>query len=310
MKDREHTVPENTVLIIEDDIENIKVLRHILSNDYVVYAERVSKDAVSTVKKLMPDIILLDVMMPDVDGFEVIGRLKSELHTKDIPIIFVTGRTDTEDEVRGFSLGAVDYINKPFSAPVVRMRVAHQMKIINQMREIRNLSATDTLTGIGNRRFFNTLIDQEWERAKRQQSHISFIIFDIDNFKKFNDAYGHLSGDKALVIVADVISSALTRATDKTARWGGEEFAIILPDTPISGAAKVAENIREAIEKTEIGLDDGQIVSVTVSGGIQSVIPVHKGEYGLPEFFKEADEALYRAKRSGKNKVCVGRTAR
>jgi diguanylate cyclase (GGDEF)-like protein len=305
MKDREKTAPENTILIVEDDIENIKVLRHILSNDYVVYAERVSKDAVSTVKKLLPDIILLDVMMPDVDGFEVIGQLKSELLTKDIPIIFVTGRTDTEDEVKGFSLGAVDYINKPFSAPVVKMRVAHQIKIINQMREIQSLSATDTLTGIGNRRFFNTLIDQEWERAKRQQSHISFIIFDIDNFKNFNDTYGHLNGDKALVVVADVISSALTRATDKTARWGGEEFAVILPDTPQSGANQVAASIREAIENAKFEIDDGREVSVTVSGGVGSVIPKHKGEYGLPEFFKDADEALYKAKRTGKNKVCA-----
>ncbi|MCL2248257.1 MAG: diguanylate cyclase [Oscillospiraceae bacterium] len=305
MKDREQPVPENTVLIIEDDVENIKVLRNILSSDYVVYAERVSKDAVSTAKKLLPDIILLDVMMPGMDGFEVIGQLKSELLTKDIPIIFVTGRTDTEDEVKGFSLGAVDYINKPFNAPVVKMRVAHQIKIINQMREIQNLSTTDTLTGIGNRLFFNTLIDQEWERAKRQQSHISFIIFDIDNFKNFNDTYGHLNGDKALVIVAKVISSALTRVTDKTARWGGEEFAIILPDTPISGAKQVAESIREAVENAKFELDDGRAASVTVSGGVQSVIPKHKGEYGLPEFFKEADEALYKAKRTGKNKVCI-----
>ncbi|MCL2222632.1 MAG: diguanylate cyclase [Oscillospiraceae bacterium] len=296
---------KNSVLIIDDELENIKALRFILGKDYTVYAERVSKNAPDTVKRLLPDIVLLDVIMPDIDGFEIIGHLKAEKTTKDIPVIFVTGRTDSDDEVKGFSLGAVDYINKPFSAPVVKMRIAHQMRIINQMREIQNLSATDTLTGIGNRRFFNTLINQEWEGAKRQQAYICFILFDIDNFKIFNDTYGHISGDKALKAVSEVITSSLTRATDKAARWGGEEFAIVLPNTPLDGAWRVAENIREAIEKMEIRLDDGNVVGVTVSGGIRCIIPDRAGEYSLEDMFTDADEAMYKAKRSGKNRVCV-----
>jgi diguanylate cyclase (GGDEF)-like protein len=296
---------KNSVLIIDDEVENIKALRFILGKDYTVYAERVSTNALSTVKKLLPDIVLLDVIMPEMDGFEIIGQLKAEKSTKDIPIIFVTGRTDSEDEVKGFTLGAVDYINKPFSAPVVKMRIAHQIKIINQMREIQNLSATDALTGIGNRRFFNTLINQEWESAKRQQTESCVVLDEIDKFKICNDTYGHANGDKALQVVAEVISSALNRATDKAARWGGEEFAIVLPSSPLSGAKLVAENIREAIERAEIVLDDGTVAHVTVSGGIQCVIPNRAGENSLDDLFTEADEAMYRAKRSGKNKVCV-----
>jgi len=296
---------KNSILIIDDELENIKALKFILGKDYTVYAERVSKEALGTVKRLMPDIVLLDVIMPDIDGFEIIGYLKAEKTTKDIPIIFVTGRTDSDDEVKGFSLGAVDYINKPFSAPVVKMRIAHQMKIINQMREIKNLSATDILTGVGNRRFFNTLISQEWESAKRQQSCICILLFDIDNFKIFNDSYGHIAGDKALKIVADVIASSLTRATDKVARWGGEEFAVVLPNTPLSGAKRVAENIRAEIEKTEIQLDDGTVTSITVSGGIQCIIPDRTGDCNLDDLFTGADEAMYRAKRGGKNRVYV-----
>ena len=303
LNSNEAEVRKNSILIVDDEAMNIRALMDILNQDYVVYAERDGTSCVETVKRVSPDLILLDVVMPEMSGFDVIKELRKDGDTKEVPVIFVTGKNSPEDEVLGFSLGAVDYINKPFSAPVVQMRVQNQMKIINLIREMQNQSATDTLTGIGNRRFFNTLLHQEWERAKRHGSPISIMILDLDDFKKFNDTYGHLNGDLALVNIARIISSKLSRATDKVARWGGEEFVMILPDTTLSGAREVAEGIRAAVESSPVIIEGGARVDITSSIGIHCTIPQRTGEYQVNEFISDADKALYRAKRNGKN--CV-----
>ena len=295
----------NTVLIVDDDPINLRALTGILNKDYTVYAERDSKKCFKSADELRPDLILLDVIMPGVSGFEIIKSLKEDTNTKNIPVIFVTGLSEADDEVRGFSLGAVDYINKPFNAHVVKMRVQHQIKIVNLIREIQSLSVTDALTGVGNRRFLNMLLEQEWERAKRQQNPISIMILDIDNFKQFNDKYGHLNGDVALQSVANVIGMKIERATDKFARWGGEEFAIVLPDTEISGARKVAENIRAAIASKDTGINEEAPCKVTVSIGAHCVVPDRDGTQGIDDFIIRADDALYHAKRTGKNRVCI-----
>ncbi|MCL2226904.1 MAG: diguanylate cyclase [Oscillospiraceae bacterium] len=301
----ESDVRKNSILIVDDEAMNIRALMDILSDDYVVYAERDGTKCIEAVKRISPDLVLLDVIMPETNGFEIIKELKKDAGTKDVPIIFVTGKNSPEDEFLGFSLGAVDYINKPFNAPVVQMRVQSQMKIINLIRKMHSQTATDTLTGIGNRRFFNTLLHQEWARAKRQQTPISIMILDLDNFKNFNDTYGHLSGDTALVNIARVIASVLVRATDKVARWGGEEFVIILPDIALPGARKVAESIRAAIESDPIPISEGTSVIVTASIGIHCSIPQRTGDYSIDEFMIDADKALYQAKKNGKNCVCA-----
>jgi diguanylate cyclase (GGDEF)-like protein len=169
------------------------------------------------------------------------------------------------------------------------MRVKHQMRIINLIREIQSLSITDALTGIGNRRYFNNLLHQEWARARRQQSPLSFILLDIDNFKSFNDEYGHLNGDAVLQSVARVAKAIIARATDKIARWGGEEFAVILA----------------AIEAAVITLDKEDTCQVTVSIGVHTTIPERDMKYTINEFISDADKALYHAKRTGKNRVCA-----
>ncbi|MCL1845700.1 MAG: diguanylate cyclase [Defluviitaleaceae bacterium] len=295
---------KNSILIVDDQLLNIKVLSKILEHDYDVSFEQSGKACIEAAKQTKPDLILLDVIMPEMSGFEVIEEMKKDDDIKDIPIIFVTGLSKSEEEVRGFLLGAVDYINKPFSEPVVQARVRNQIRIVNYVREIQNLSITDALTGIGNRRYFNSLLHSEWARAKRLQLSIGFIILDIDHFKNFNDTHGHLNGDEALKNVAKVINASLSRATDKAARWGGEEFAVILPCTEPAGARKVAEDIRVAIENHVIPLDDGSTTRVTISVGVHSVIPDRTEKYTLDGFITDADKALYHAKKTGRNRVC------
>ncbi|MCL2169692.1 MAG: diguanylate cyclase [Defluviitaleaceae bacterium] len=295
---------KNSVLIVDDDPMNLRALTGILNEDYIVYAERHGKNCLESAVSLEPDLILLDVLMPEITGFELIKTLKEHPNTKDIPIIFVTGLNHQDDEVRGLALGAVDYIYKPYSSHVVKMRIQNQLKIVNLIREIQELSMTDVLTGVGNRRFLNAQLEQEWERAKRYQKPISILILDIDHFKQFNDTYGHLNGDEALKSVANVIGKKLERATDKFARWGGEEFAIVLPDTEILGATKVAESIRTAIENEDINIGSHPPCKVTISVGVHCVVPNQGGTCTMDDFISKADDALYHAKRNGRNRVC------
>ncbi|MCL2225391.1 MAG: diguanylate cyclase [Defluviitaleaceae bacterium] len=295
---------KNSVLIVDDEALNIVALTQILNQEYTVYAEKDGRKCVDAAKRVQPDLILLDVMMPEMNGFEVIEHLKADPETQDIPIVFITGLSAPESEVQGFSLGAVDYIHKPFVPLIAKMRVQNQMKIVNLLRKVKNLSVTDFLTGIGNRRFFNVQLNQEWERAKRQQSPLGFIVLDVDNFKTFNDTHGHLHGDTVLQGVANIIESVITRATDKTARWGGEEFAVILPDTDLAGTIKVAEDIRFAIEQTPLVLENETTEQITVSIGVNCMTPECDGNYKLTDFVADADKAMYHAKANGKNQVC------
>ena len=294
---------QNSILIVDDEALNIAALRHILSPMYTIFVSKDGMGAVKTAMDVKPDIILLDVIMPDITGFEVIKELKEKDETKDIPVIFVTGLTQKEDEEQGLILGAADYIHKPFNAAIVKLRVQNQIQIVNQVRMIQHLSMTDSLTGAANRRHFNTRLNQEWQRALREESSISLILLDVDDFKKINDNYGHLFGDSVLQNVANNITICLKRSMDLSARWGGEEFAVLLPNTHLEGASLVAESIRTAIEKREYPNPELEGVDVTVSVGVNSIRPTP--ELLLYDFINDVDKALYRAKELGKNVVSV-----
>ena len=297
---------KNSILIVDDEGINITALTGYLNSDYKIYVEKDGLGCIETAKAMQPDLILLDIVMPAMDGFEVIKALKDDIETRDIPIIFVTGLCSAKDEELGFTLGAADYINKPFTPAVVKLRVRNQIQLVNQMREIRHLSITDPLTDVGNRRHFNDVIQQEWGRAMRHQTSLSFIIMDIDHFKKYNDTYGHLQGDALLKELAQLVKTNLKRPADQLARWGGEEFAIVLPETDKEGALSIAETIRKAIEDAEFVTQTGTVTKVTASLGLHSFVPIRDDEYTLAKFVTDADARLYEAKSRGRNQVFAG----
>jgi diguanylate cyclase (GGDEF)-like protein len=231
----------------------------------------------------------------------VLAALKKSEKTQKIPIIFITGLSSDEDEAKGLALDAADYITKPFAAKIVKLRVRNQMQIINQMRTIERLSMIDQLTEIPNRRSFDERLFLEWNQAIREKTPISILVMDVDKFKYYNDTYGHQQGDVVLKTVAKVFSQSIRRPADFVARWGGEEFTVLLPNTVAGGAMEVAETIRAAVENTVILCADGTETKVTISIGVFTQIP--EQSCTIDTFITNADEALYTAKRTGRNKV-------
>jgi len=290
---------KNSIMIIDDEKSNIIALTDILNTEYRVYAVRASLEAIEAAERNMPDVILLDIIMPEMDGYEVISELKSEKATADIPVIFITGLDDMSAEEKGLALGAADYITKPFHSSIVKLRVKNQVKILDQFRTIERLSLHDQLTGLPNRRNFETRMNHEWGRAHREKTPLSLLMIDIDNFKHYNDSFGHQQGDSALVTAAKTFRLALKRPGDFAVRWGGEEFIILLPNTNPDGAMEVAELLRRNVENTVI---PGRIeTKVTVSVGVRTW--TYGQDVTIDELITNADTALYEAKRLGRNRV-------
>jgi diguanylate cyclase (GGDEF)-like protein len=295
---------KNTLLVVDDENVNLKVLNHILGNEYTIYTAKNGTSAIEKTKEYKPDLILLDIIMPGMDGYQTLNAIRENEEIKKIPVIFITGLDSDEDEEKGLSLGAADYITKPFSAAIVKLRVQHQIRIINQLRTIERLSLIDQLTNIPNRRCFDQRLQIEWKMAIREKAPISLLMIDIDNFKNVNDTYGHQQGDKILQMVAKTFTKAFRRPADFAARWGGEEFIILLPNTHREGAMEIAEKIRDDIEKTETPSYEGEKIKITISIGVNSLVPAQNSS--LNAFISNADEALYAAKEAGKNKVsCI-----
>ena len=292
---------KNSILIVDDEMSNLMVLTHILGSEYTIYTAKSGVNAIEKAKEFRPDLILLDIVMPEMDGYEVLNSLRTADETCKIPIIFITGLSSNEDEEKGLSLDAADYISKPLNSKIVKLRVRNQIQIINQLRTIEHLSMVDQLTGIPNRRSFDDRLAVEWKHAIRENRPISILIIDIDKFKTYNDVYGHQQGDVVLQKVAQTIQRSLKRPTDLATRWGGEEFVILLPETDLEGALEVAEHIRENIEQEKIACADGSTPRVTVSIGVNTQYPTQ----GSPteSFFSNADKALYVAKELGRNRV-------
>ncbi|MCL2819280.1 MAG: diguanylate cyclase [Oscillospiraceae bacterium] len=294
---------KNRILIVDDDTSMLIELASILNQDYKIYTVKDGLSALEKASEVSPDLILLDVIMPDISGFEVLGRLKDNEKTRDIPVLFITGATDSEAEIQGLAAGAVDYVHKPLNESLVKLRVRHQIQLLNQFRKIEHLSMSDQLTGLPNRRSFEMKITEEWDRASRELTPLSVMMVDIDHFKKYNDTYGHQQGDVALKAVADMFARSLRRPSDFVARWGGEEFILLLPNTDSKGAYDVAESIRKHAEDMEIPAADKSITKLTVSIGVNT--RVQSQIITLDKFVSWTDMALYTAKNKGRNKVCV-----
>ena len=290
-----------TILLADDEKTNLDILGDILSPIYHLLVSTSGSRAIELAIAHKPHLILLDVLMPDMSGFEVITTLKASDVTSRIPVIFITGLTSVEDEEKGFFLGAVDYIAKPFNKSIVKARVNTHIKIIDQINTIEELGLIDALTKISNRRGFENRLNVEWSRAIREKTPLSLMMMDIDKFKTYNDTYGHQQGDVALKSLAETASKTLLRSVDFVARWGGEEFIVLLPGADIQGALSVAERIRVNTEDNVILIDGGIETRITVSIGVNSIIP--EQDDSIEDFIRKADQALYRAKETGRNRV-------
>jgi diguanylate cyclase (GGDEF)-like protein len=277
-------------LLIADDNTSIQnILRRLLRrHDYWVQTAEDGEAALALAMEWLPDLILLDVMMPRLDGLEVCRRLKSNPKYHFIYVIMLTARSDAEDEVAGLDTGADDYIAKPFQPETLMARIR---KGLRQMSD-RVDAAFDPLTGLYNRRSFEAFYRQEVAKSKRYRAPLSLILVDLDHFKQVNDTHGHQAGDRVLATVAEILQQA-TREADLASRWGGEEMALLLPETDGRGARVVAEKLRERIAAQPFE-DVGR---VTASFGVATL----EGPY--VDLVSEADQALYRAKAAGRNRV-------
>jgi diguanylate cyclase (GGDEF)-like protein len=294
---------KQTILIVDDVTTNIDILAELLRPDYKIRAATSGEKALKiSFSENPPDLILLDVMMPDIDGYDVCRILKESSQTKDIPIIFITGKTSIEDEIYGFNLGAVDYVRKPFNSIIVKARVNTHAELKRYHDYLKEISYLDGLTGIANRRKFDEYLDITWNFAMREATPISMVLIDIDNFKLFNDHYGHQEGDDCLIQIAQTLAGGATRKTELVARYGGEEFVCILPNTEMKDAKQIAEKFRRSIMSIQIPHQYSATGSeVTISIGVATIIPEFNSNCSL--LIKASDEALYRAKASGRNQV-------
>ncbi|MDR1930377.1 MAG: diguanylate cyclase [Treponema sp.] len=293
-----------TILIVDDEKANLTVLNRILYGEYEIVMAKNGELALSLAMEGKPDLILLDIMLPDINGFDVLTRLKGEPETKKIPVICITGLDSEYDEEKGFLLGAVDYIKKPFKSAIVKARVHNHAEIVRQMRIIEKYSLTDPLTDLSNRRNFNDRLDTEWRRAVREHVPLSFLMMDLDKFKSYNDAYGHPQGDILLKAAAGVFMTMARRPADLPARLGGEEFGVLMPETGAEGALMVAEHIRAGIEALRVPTADGEVTTATISIGVVSAVPGKTDS--IEDFISRADENLYAAKTAGRNRVYAG----
>jgi diguanylate cyclase (GGDEF)-like protein len=291
------------ILIVDDVPENIRVLMEALKDDYAIVPAVSGATALKISGETPhPDLILLDIRMPEMDGFEVIKRLKENDNTRYIPVIFVTAISEVTNEAMGFQLGAVDYITKPFHPHIVKARVKTHLELKRRGDVLEMLSSIDSLTGVPNRRRFDEFLQSEWRRVVRNKTSISLIMIDIDFFKQYNDKYGHAAGDECLKRVAQSLSDSIHRSHDLLARVGGEEFSVVLPETDFTGAAALAEKMRKDVEEINILHEDSAVARhLTISLGVATAVPSTDSASG--SLMEDADKALYEAKKSGRNQV-------
>jgi len=291
------------VLIVDDMATNIHALSSVLKDEYEIKVATSGSTAIKIAKNQEKlDLILLDIEMPEMDGYEVLKELKSDPQTKSIPVIFVTARDDIRDEEKGFDIGAVDYITKPFHPAIVRARVRNQVNLKMKSDLLEELAMIDGLTHIPNRRYFDEAFGERFTDAKRSQRPISVIMVDIDYFKIYNDNYGHGQGDTCLKLIAKTLSSTLKRPSDLVARYGGEEFVAVLPNTDENGALTIANSFLENVRKLQLPHERSQVEKyVTISVGVATMTP--SKDTNADGLLKSADEMLYQAKNSGRNRV-------
>ncbi|MBN2509020.1 MAG: diguanylate cyclase [Spirochaetales bacterium] len=297
---------EEKILVVDDTSENIKFLGKVLQSEGYLISFATDGPQALSIAPHGCDLILLDIMMPGMSGFEVCRKLKELPETKDIPVIFLTAINQKEDIVKGLNLGAVDYITKPFQTEELLLRVRTHLELSRTRKQLisylddlgkenmvlEEVSITDGLTRLYNHSYIMERAVQEIANAKRHGSDISMIMFDLDFFKDVNDMYGHQVGDQVLVKVAHALKSRL-REGDTAGRYGGEEFVVLLPNTAMEQAERIGERIRRFIDNLEWDIDG---LHVTISGGVYE-----RNDENAEDFVREADRLLYLAKQKGRN---------
>lgn len=306
------------ILIIDDTAANIQMLNEFLQGDYNIYFATNGPDGIRMARQALPDLILLDIMMPKMDGYEVCAKIKADPLTRQIPVIFITSMSNVEDEAKGLASGAIDYITKPVSAPIVKARVKIHLEVKRHRdnlekltieldkknQELILLARNDALTGLANRRYFDEILDLEIKRASRSGHLLSLILCDVDFFKSYNDHYGHVAGDKCLQAIGKVLRDNTKRVSDFPARYGGEEFVVIFPDTLPGNAGQLAEKLRQGMIAQAIPhAHSAAAEMVTLSFGVVEASPSR--ERNAAWYINAADKALYEAKENGRNQVVI-----
>ncbi len=290
------------VLVVDDSRTVRGVLTSILSQEHEIITAANGEEALRIAQAEQPDLILLDIIMPGLDGYAVCARLKSDPRTEEIPVLFLTGLSGDEDEALGLEAGGIDFILKPVRPLAVAARVRNHLELKRVRDQLRDLSLLDGLTGLANRRRFDRQLEAEWQRARRSGEPLSLILGDVDFFKRYNDHYGHAQGDECLKAVARAFQEALHRPADLSARYGGEEFVCILPETDAIGAMQVAERIRLLLKARQIPHAQSEvapIVSVSLGVATFTALENRKPE----ELLQKADAHLYEAKKAGRNRA-------
>jgi diguanylate cyclase (GGDEF)-like protein len=307
------------LLVVDDEIGTIRLLSSIVQGFGEVFFATNGRDALAMARDKRPDLVLLDAEMPEMDGFAVCAALKQDPEFVDLPILFVTAHSDVAMETRALGLGAVDFISKPLSPAIVQARVKTHLLLKQRTDALHRLATVDGLTGLANRRTFDTTLNAEWRRACRTQVPLSLLMIDVDYFKRYNDHYGHQAGDECLRAVAQALAATTLRSGELAARYGGEEFAVILPGCDARAAIGFADKVQAKLAALAIPHAASDVARVlTLSIGIttfpqnavaDNTLWTDKTGIDLEEsvgaLMAAADKALYLAKRAGRNRACA-----
>jgi diguanylate cyclase (GGDEF)-like protein len=294
-----------TILVVDDMAANIAILSDLLKENYKIKVANSGQRALELAHaKAKPDLILLDIEMPLMSGYDVCKELKASSSTKDIPIIFISAKTSANDEEYGLKLGAIDYIKKPFHPAIVKIRVKNHIELQLKSAKLEELSMCDSLTNVSNRRFFEKALEEKYREIQREKGTLALIMVDIDFFKPYNDNYGHWQGDEALAKVARALRKTIKRPTDVVSRYGGEEFVVILKNCDKEGAKMMANSLVEAVRELQLEHKFSSAAThVTISAGV--ALKEKESTISKEELLKEADEQLYHAKESGRDRYCA-----
>jgi len=296
------------ILVVDDNRDNAEIIATRLRfRGYAIEEAGTGQSALDAVHRNPPDLMLLDIMLPDIDGFEISRRIKGDPGLPFIPIILVTARDSTEDKITGFDAGADDYLTKPINFSELEARVRSMLRIKRlqdeleeKNRELQRISISDGLTGLYNHRHIHGLLREEFERAARMETTLTVAMFDLDHFKAVNDTHGHQAGDRVLQQIADLLRQN-ARDIDRLGRYGGEEFLALLPGTDLEGGMVFVERVRAAVERHPFNIATDQPIRMTVSAGI-ALFP-NERVTSTEMLVRQADEAMYAAKARGRNRV-------